>query len=69
MLNDIEQKRRFPHRRTGRNNEHIPRLHPDEQYSIVDAVAFLDWLNQCCPSLEKLRDALNKKRQQNRQHV
>ena len=22
------------------------RLHPDEQYSIVDAVAFLDWLNQ-----------------------
>lgn len=45
------------------------RLHPDDQYSIVNAVAFLDWLNRKNPSIEKLKSALNKKIKQTRRHV
>lgn len=41
------------------------RLHPDERYCIVDAVGFLDYLDQQRPSLDKLRDMLSLKRRQN----
>lgn len=40
------------------------RLHPDEQYCIVDAVGFLAYLDQQRPSLDKLRDMLSRKRRQ-----
>lgn len=45
------------------------RLTPEEQYCLVDAVRFCDWVKQCRPSLGKLQDALNKKRKLNRHHV
>lgn len=45
------------------------RLHPDEQYCIVDAEGFLSYLDQKRPSLNKLRDILNKKIKLNRRHV
>lgn len=45
------------------------RLHPDEQYCLVHAVSFLAWMNEKFPSLDQLRDALNKKRKLNRHHV
>ena len=40
------------------------RLHPNEQYCIVDAVGFLAFLDQQRPSLDKLRDILSRKRRQ-----
>lgn len=40
------------------------RLHPDEQYCIVDAVGFLAYLDQKRPSLDRLRDMLSRKRRQ-----
>lgn len=45
------------------------RLHPDEPYCLVDAVRFSCWIKDSRPSLDKLQDALNKKRKLNRHHV
>lgn len=45
------------------------RLTPEEQYCLVDAVRFCDWVKQYRPSLGKLQDALNKKRKLTRHHV
>lgn len=38
------------------------RLDPEDQYCLVDAVRFCDWVRQRHPSLEQLRAALDKKR-------
>lgn len=38
------------------------RLDPEDQYCLVDAVRFCDWVQQRRPSLDRLRDALDKKR-------
>lgn len=44
------------------------RLHPDEQYCIVDAEGFLAYLDQQRPSLDKLRNMLSRKRRQHSNH-
>ena len=45
------------------------RLHPEEQYCIVHAEAFLAWMSTTRPSLDKLRATLDKKIKLNRRHV
>lgn len=45
------------------------RLSPDDHYCIVKATAFLDWMEQQRPSLDKLRTTLARKcRHQPRSH-
>lgn len=41
------------------------RLDPEDQYCLVDAVRFCDWVRQRHPSMGQLRAALDKKRRMN----